>query len=132
MEKAINDNILYDSSMHLHEKNVRKLHDHCGDTGTPLNPKKSHYGQTEFKFAGFRVTSQFIQADAEKLKAITLFPTPKNISDLHSFLGLIEQLAGFSNSVSAKFMPLHPLLSPKIHTSGKRIISVLSKRSKSA
>ncbi|CAB4064044.1 unnamed protein product [Lepeophtheirus salmonis] len=113
MEKVVDDIILYDSSMHLHEQIVRKLLDHCRDTGITLNPKKFHYGQTEAKLAGFRVTSQSIQADPEKIKAIAQFPTPKNISDLRSFIGLIEQLAGFSDTVSAKFMPLRPLLSPK-------------------
>ncbi|CAB4057568.1 unnamed protein product [Lepeophtheirus salmonis] len=94
MEKVVDDIILYDSSMHLHEQNF-------------------HYGQTEVKFAGFRVTSQGIQADPEKIKAIAQFPKPKNISDLCSFLGLVKQLAGFSDTVSAKFMPLRPLPQPQ-------------------
>ncbi|CAB4057486.1 unnamed protein product [Lepeophtheirus salmonis] len=57
----------------------------------------------EVKLAGFRVTSQGFQAYPEKIKAIPQFPTPKSISDLRSFLGLVELLAGFSETVSAKY-----------------------------
>ncbi|CAB4066696.1 unnamed protein product [Lepeophtheirus salmonis] len=54
-EKVVGDIILYDSSMHLHEKNVRKLLDRCRDTEITVNPNKIHCGKTEVKFSGFRV-----------------------------------------------------------------------------
>ncbi|XP_071744211.1 uncharacterized protein [Lepeophtheirus salmonis] len=131
MEKVLDDIILGDCSMHRQEKNESKFLHRCRDTEIPLNPKKIDYSRMKVKCAGFRVTSQGIQVDPEYIKAIPPFLTPKKISYL-SFLGLVEQLSGFSDTVSAKFLSLRSLLSPKIHTSGQRIMSVPSKRSKSA
>ncbi|QQP58215.1 Uncharacterized protein FKW44_003459 [Caligus rogercresseyi] len=71
-------------------------------TGITLNPTKFHYAQPEVKFAGFRVTKHGIQADPQKVKAISQFPIPKNISELR-----------FSDAISARFVPLRPLLSSK-------------------
>ena len=47
------------------------------------------------------------------MEAINKFPRPQNISDLRSFVGLVEQLAGYSKEVSATLTPLRPLLSVK-------------------
>ncbi len=41
------------------------------------------------KFAGYVVTDQGIKADPDKVKAITHFPKPSNITDMRSFKGLV-------------------------------------------
>lgn len=45
------------------------------------------------------------------MKAISHFPRPNNVTELRSFMGLVEQLAGFSTEVATAKGPLHPLLS---------------------
>ena len=47
------------------------------------------------------------------MKAIAEFPIPRDITDLRSFNGLVEQLAGFSREIAALRDPLRPLLSSK-------------------
>ena len=54
-----------------------------------------------------------LSADPEKLSGIRDFPTPANLTDLGSFLGLVNQLAEFSPDISAAAQPLRPLLSPR-------------------
>ncbi|KZS03640.1 Uncharacterized protein APZ42_033587, partial [Daphnia magna] len=49
----------------------------------------------------------------DKLKAISDFPRPANITELRSFMGLVDQLAGFSTDVAAAKGPLRPLLSSR-------------------
>ena len=41
------------------------------------------------------------------------FPRPTCLTELRSFMGLVEHLAGFSNEVSAAKGPLRPLLNAK-------------------
>ncbi|ROT64573.1 hypothetical protein C7M84_017479 [Penaeus vannamei] len=54
-----------------------------------------------------------IAADPEKVAAIRDYPTPSNITDLRSFMGLVNQLADFSPEIAATAQPLRPLMSPK-------------------
>ncbi len=52
-------------------------------------------------------------AHITKLKALSQFPGPTNISELKSFMGLVEQSAGFSTEVAGAKEPLRPLLSTR-------------------
>ena len=61
---------------------------------------------------GFEIQQGGIAAEQERLKAIANFPRPTNLTELRSFLGLVEQLAGFSKEIAEAKAPLQPLLSP--------------------
>ncbi|XP_064077718.1 uncharacterized protein LOC135195391 [Macrobrachium nipponense] len=54
-----------------------------------------------------------ISADKQKVSAIKDFPTPANLTDLRSFMGLVNQLAEFTPDISIAAQPLRPLMSPK-------------------
>ena len=54
-----------------------------------------------------------VSADPNKVKAIKNFPVPNNISELKSFMGLVNQLGDFSKQVSSTSVPLRGLLSTK-------------------
>lgn len=49
----------------------------------------------------------------EKLQAISNFPKPANKTELRSFMGLLEQLAGFFSEVATTKTSLRPLLSSR-------------------
>ena len=53
-----------------------------------MNWDKSKFLQTEIHFLGFIITQEGILANPDKVEAIMLFPEPKNIKQLQSFLGL--------------------------------------------
>ena len=113
--KLVDDVLLFDTDKDLgnHEKRVRQFLERCRSAGITLNPNKVKFAQPEVKFAGYLVGRDGTKADPEKLSAIAAFPTPKNISDVRSFLGLVEQLAGYSTEVSGALGPMRPLLSSK-------------------
>ena len=60
---------------------------------------------------GYEIQHGGFTADPSKLQAISRFPRPNNITELLSFMGLVEQLAGFSSDVASAKGPLRPLLS---------------------
>ena len=109
-EKIVDDILLYDSDWNSHIEHVRQFLKRCRDTGITLNPKKFQIGEHQVTFAGYIVGQEGITSDPDKLKAIKHFPKPTNLTDLRSFLGLCEQLAGFSSDVAAAMLPLRPLL----------------------
>ncbi len=111
VEKVVDDIIIHGTDLESHLGDVRRFLLRCREEGITLNPKKVKLAEQSVKFAGYIVSDKGIQADPEKLKAITHYPKPTNITDLRSFLGLVEQLAGFSKDVAGAMQPLRPLLS---------------------
>jgi hypothetical protein len=49
----------------------------------------------------------------EKIKAISNFPQPANKTELCLFMGLVEQMVGFSSKVATTKASLRPLLSSR-------------------
>ncbi|ROT64571.1 hypothetical protein C7M84_017477 [Penaeus vannamei] len=78
-----------------------------------LNKDKFMVAATNVSFCGYNISPEGIAADPEKVAAIRDYPTPSNITDLRSFMGLVNQLADFSPEIAATAQPLRPLMSPK-------------------
>ena len=78
--------------LHLRQfKNLKeKLHEvckRCQDNGITLSKSKFEVG-TSVNFAGYMISANGVSADKEKIRVISDFPTPKNVKDISSFLGL--------------------------------------------
>ncbi|GFU88079.1 transposon Ty3-I Gag-Pol polyprotein [Trichonephila clavipes] len=58
------------------------------EAGLKLNSKKFLFASQEVKILGHLVSSNGVRSDPDKVKAVRNFPTPKNIHDMRSFLGL--------------------------------------------
>ena len=112
-EKVVDDTIIYDDHIDSHIKNVRNFLDRCRKHKITLNRDKFKFCQSEVKYVSFIINRQGISADPKKMEAISEFPTPKNITDLRSFMGLANQLGQFSSQLTEKMEPLRKLLKKK-------------------
>lgn len=54
-----------------------------------------------------------IELDPTKVKAISNFPATTNLTELRSFIGLLNQMSGHSEEVSEAALPLQPLMKKK-------------------
>ena len=78
-----------------------------------LNPEKCKFARNQVQFLGHIIDGDGIHADPEKVTAITDMAVPSNISELHRFLGMVNQLSKFSPELAEKSKPLRELLSTK-------------------
>ena len=83
---------------HGHLERVIEILQDARKLGITVSPTKFYFGEPEVKFVGYLIGREGIRADPAKLKAITEFPTPKGISDLRSFDGMVNQVAYFASS----------------------------------
>lgn len=111
--QVVDDILIEHSDFQNHVKQVRELLQRCRKHSITLNPKKFNFAQSSVEFAGYHVGANGVKADPSKLEAISRFPTPSSLTDLRSFLGLAEQLAGFTPQLAAAKQPLRALLSSK-------------------
>ena len=84
----------------------------CAKNGIILNPEKFQFACLTVDFAGFRITESSIEPLPKYLDAIRDFPTPKSITDIRSWFGLVNQLENYAQ-LRELMRPFKPFLSPK-------------------
>ena len=85
--------------------------DLCGRNGITLHPDKFLFAQDTVEFAGFEITSDTVRPCKKFLRAILDFPQPKNITDIRSWFGLVNQVA-YAFSMTDRMLPFRQLLKP--------------------
>ena len=91
--KCVDDTLLWSKSIAESFEQAAHYLDLCGRNGIILNPKKFHFAKDEVEFAGFKIDKTNVSPVPTFLKAIEEFPTPKNITDIRSWFGLVNQAA---------------------------------------
>ena len=71
---------------------------------------KSAFFKSDFEWLGFKISGDGVRPLVGKADAIKILPTPKNISELRSFFGSINQYVKFVPNLSTLSSPLRPLL----------------------
>ena len=90
---------------HLEEV-LRRFQHH----GVRLKKEKCCFLQTSVEYLGHRVDAQGIHTSEKKVKAILDAPTPRNLPELRSFLGMLNFYTKFLPNLSSTLQPLHQLL----------------------
>jgi hypothetical protein len=84
----------------------------CGQNGIILNPDKFQFARKTVDFAGFRVSDSSIEPLPKYTDAIRDFPTPRSITDIRSWFGLVNQLTNYAQ-LRDMMRPFREFLSPK-------------------
>ena len=107
--KCIDDSLLYDESTEDAFWHTVDYIIHCHKNGVIFNWKKFRFAMDEVDFAGFTITTDGIKPTKQMMGAIESFPQPKNITDLRSFFGLVNQV-NYVFASSEMLQPFRELL----------------------
>jgi len=80
-----------------------------------LNPNKCVFGVLAGKLLGFLVSERGIEANPEKIKAITSLAKPACINDVQRLAGRIAALSRFIKHVGEKAIPLYHMMKKTNH-----------------
>ena len=111
--KVVDDVLLYDADYSTHLHRIHQVLTRCHEFGITLNKNKFVVATPQVDFCGFTLSEAGITANQAKVAAIRDFPTPANLTDLRSFMGLVNQLAEFTPDITSAAQHLRPLMSPK-------------------
>ena len=111
-ERCVDDTVHYDVNLEQHWWRTIEFLSLVGSSGVVLNPDKFQFAQKSVDFAGFRVSPHNIEPLPKYLDAIRAFPTPKNITDIRSWFGLVNQVSHYAQ-LRDVMAPFRLLLSPK-------------------
>jgi transposase InsO family protein len=105
----MDDILIHGTNQHEHDSRVRAVLQRLRDAGLTLN-NKCEFSKHEIIFLGHIVSPKGIQADPGKIKAITDFPAPTNLTELQRFNGMTNQLAKFVPGLASMNAPIRHLL----------------------
>jgi hypothetical protein len=114
----LDDVILFGESLQEHNERLVEVLERPRQLNLKVEPDKCEFLKTEISYLGHIVTSDGVKPDPGKVKAIHEFPTPRNTTDVKSFLGLAGYYRKFIPQFSKVAKPLTELL--KRITNGAR------------
>ncbi|XP_061159755.1 uncharacterized protein K02A2.6-like [Syngnathus typhle] len=81
--------------------------------GVTLNMDKCELSTQQVKFLGHVLSAEGVRPDPDKIRAVIAMKEPSNVSEVRSFLGMVNQLGKFISGLAEKDKPLRDLLSKK-------------------
>ena len=109
IRKLVNDILVQAPDlMTLHDR-IDKLLERCKSNNFTLSRKKLEIGDT-VEFAGQIISHNWVQPNPAYLQGIRDFPAPKTITELRSFLGMVNQLSSYHLEIAKHTGVLQGLL----------------------
>ncbi|PKI76734.1 hypothetical protein CRG98_002865 [Punica granatum] len=100
------DILVYSKSLKDHIHHLRRVLQVLRHKNLYANLKKCTFCMDRVVFLGFVVSSKNIQVDEENVKAIKNWPTPKSVTEVRSFHGLVSFYRRFVQDFSTLAAPL--------------------------
>ena len=113
IDKCVDDAILYDDDIAQNFFEVCSYLTRCSSAGMVFNPSKFQFAEEEVDYLGFRITTSGIKPREDFLQSIRNFPTPRNITDVRSWYGMINQIS-YAFAIAPVMLPFRHLLSSKL------------------
>ena len=107
--KLIDDILIYAENYEQLFQRAEAVLQRCTEHNITLSRKKIEIG-SKVTFAGFDVSARGHSPTKDRIKAITEFKAPKNVSGVRSFLGLAQGLAHFVPDFAQVCVPINRLL----------------------
>ncbi|KAF7642764.1 hypothetical protein LDENG_00251050 [Lucifuga dentata] len=93
-----------------HLKNLEAVLSRLEEFGLRVQHGKCEFFKSSLEYLGHIIDSAGLHKSPEKLRAIVEAPAPTNVSQLRSFLGLINYYGRFVPSLATVLNPLNALL----------------------
>ncbi|KAJ8342206.1 hypothetical protein SKAU_G00321340 [Synaphobranchus kaupii] len=107
--KCVDDTLLWSDTIEESYFQAVQWLDICGRNGIILNPEKFVFSAPTVDFAGFTITMTDVRPCSRYLEAIHDFPQPRNVTDIRSWFGLVNQVA-YTFSMAERMQPFRKLL----------------------
>jgi len=109
----LDDLLITGTSDQEHLQHLQQVLTRLTEQGIKLKKEKCSFLQNSVEYLGFLIDAKGVHTATAKVDAIQNAPEPKNVSELRSFLGLLNYYGKFVSNLSALLYPLHNLLQHK-------------------
>ncbi len=109
----MDDILVTGPSLEEHLETLSKALERLWNAGLRLNRAKCSFLKSSITYLGHVIDKDGLHPTQEKVRAIKEAPTPRNVEQLRSFLGLINYYSKFMPNLSSKLSPLYIFLNKK-------------------
>jgi hypothetical protein len=102
----LDDIFIYSDSVKEHNEHLQLVFDRLRANTLYLSAKKVDLFSVRMDCLGHIIDDNGIHPDADKLRTIREWPTPRNYHDIQQYLGMVQYLAQFMPDVSTYTSPL--------------------------
>ena len=102
-----------------HIANLKKVLHRLQSAGLRLRREKCKFFAPEVVYLGHRINAAGLHPTLEKVQAVKDAPVPRNVTELKSYLGLLNYYGKFLPNLSSVLAPLHSLLRKSMRWSWK-------------
>ena len=106
----LDDILITGETDELHLKYLEEVLQRLQENGIRLHKNKCFFFQDSVEYLGHCIDTDGVHTSESKVKAIVEAPTPKNVTELRSFLGLVNYYGKFVPNLASVLHPLHQLL----------------------
>ena len=106
----LDDILVTGSTPENHLANLDAVLEKLEQAGLRLNQGKCSFLQPNLEYLGHVIDSTGKHPTQDKVRAIKEAPSPRNVTELRSFLGMITYYSKFLSNLSSKLTPLYTLL----------------------
>ena len=93
-----------------HLANLNEVLTRLESSGLRLKKEKCTFCKPEVTYLGHTITADGLKPSPNKVKAVSELPAPSKVSELKTFLGLVNYYARFIPDLAARLAPLYKLL----------------------
>ena len=103
----MDDVLVYGKNEHQHWDRLNKVLERIQKAGVTLRKDKCEFGRHSVKFLGHVISSEGVQSDPEKVKAICDMAPPSNRKEARRFMGMVNYLSKFGKRLSEYSIPIY-------------------------
>ena len=105
----IDDIIVVGKSFKEHLENLTRVFQRLRDANLKLKPSKTKLFQERVVFLGHVISRSGVGPDPAKISAVLEWPTPRNLTEVRSFVGLASYYKNFVENFGEVARPLYEL-----------------------
>jgi energy-coupling factor transporter ATP-binding protein EcfA2 len=105
----VDDVLIMSADMASHVEHVAKVLDCLHAAGLRVHPEKSVFGASEIEFLGHMITPNGLAPTKAKTAAIMSLPSPRNVSELRSIMGILNYYRLYIPDFSVTAAPIYEL-----------------------
>ena len=106
----LDDILVSGKTQQEHLGNLHEVLTHLESAGLRLKREKCTFCQSEVTYLGHIISADGLKPSPNKVKAVSNLPSPSKVSELKTFLGLVNYYAKFLPDLATRLAPLYKLL----------------------